>query len=39
MNSQVHVRIRADEEKTPTHCSIIIDLWLGLFMLRYMHSK
>ena len=23
MNSQVQVRIRADEERTPTHCSII----------------
>ena len=26
INSQVQVRIRADEERTPTHCSIIIDL-------------
>ena len=27
MNSQVQVliRLRADEERTPTHCSIIID--------------
>ena len=24
MNSQVQVQIRADEERTPTHCSIII---------------
>ena len=29
------------EERLPTHCSviIIIDLRLGLFMLRCMHSK
>ena len=38
------IRIRADERRTPTHCLIIkcyngIDLWLGLFMLRCMHSK
>ena len=39
MNSQVQVliRLRADEERTPTHCSIIIDLRLEfLFMLRCM---
>ena len=31
MNSQVQVliRSRADEERTPTHCSIIIDLRLS----------
>ena len=37
------IRIQADEGRTPTHCLIIknitIDLWLGLFMLRCMHSK
>ena len=40
MNSQVQVLIgsRADEERTPTHCSIIIDLRLGLFMLRCMYA-
>ena len=31
MNSQVQVRIRsrADEERTPTHCSVMIDLRLS----------
>ena len=28
---QVQIRLRADEERTPTHCSIIIDLRQGLF--------
>ena len=36
INSQVQIWIRADEERTPTHCSIIIELRLGLFMLRCM---
>ena len=33
MNSQVQLLIRsqADEERTPTHCSIIIDLRLIFF--------
>ena len=33
INSQVQVQIRADEERSPTHCSIMIELRLGLFML------
>ena len=28
---QVQIRLRADEERTPTHCSIIIGLRQGLF--------
>ena len=36
INSQVLVLIGADEERLPTHCSIIIDLRLGLFMLRFL---
>ena len=43
MNSQVQVliRSRADEERTPTHCSNIIDLIKAefLFVLRYMLLK
>ena len=42
MNSQVQVliRSRADEERTPTHCSIIIGFKAEfLFMLRCMRSK
>ena len=35
--SSEEIRIRADEERTPTHCSIIIKLCL--FMLRFMCSK
>ena len=34
--SSEEIRIRADEERVPTHCLIIIDLRLGLFMLRCM---
>ena len=34
--SSEEIRIRADEERTPTHCLIIIDLRLGLLMLRCM---
>ena len=35
--SSEKIRIRADEERTPTHCLIIIKL--GLFMVKFMRSK
>ena len=35
--SSEEIRVRADEERMPTHCLIIIKL--GLFMLRFMRSK
>ena len=30
---------RADKERSPTHCSIIIELRLGLFMLRCIYAQ
>ena len=35
--SSEKIRIRADEERTPTHCLIILKL--GLFMVKFMRSK